>query len=204
MNTITQMLFWVSNSLLIPNIIILLILFIRSLILLGSFYNSFMMRRHSRVVLNGLETKSTEEIRQLAKVFHQLRHTLIGKYAHTLIIAPKLTEAEIDYSLNQFEIESDRDLSTSRLLSKVGPVLGLIGTLISMSPALLGLSTGNIESMAYNMQIVFATTVVGLVISLVGLVTQQYKQRWYAEELNALELIAFKLHQTSSSAAQTL
>lgn len=199
MNSITQVLFWVSNSLLIPNIIILLILFVRSMILLGGFYNSFMMRRRSRKALHGLETMTNDEIHHLGQTLHPMRFTLIGKYTIMLTSSPKLTEADIDYYLNQFEIETDRDISTSRLLAKVGPVLGLIGTLISMSPALLGLSNGNIEGMAYNMQIVFATTVVGLVISLVGLVTQQYKQRWYAEELNALELISSRLQEPTIS-----
>ena len=84
----------------------------------------------------------------------------------------------------------DKDITTSKLLSKIGPVLGLIGTLIAMSPALVGLSSGDISGMAYNMQIVFATTVVGLVISMVGLITQQLKQRWYAQESNNLYYVA--------------
>ncbi|MDO4692007.1 MAG: MotA/TolQ/ExbB proton channel family protein [Porphyromonadaceae bacterium] len=193
MNTITQMLFWVSNSLLIPNIIILLILFIRALILLGSFYNSFMLRRKSRLALLNLDKKSANEIRQMRQELQGIGASLVGKYTIALISNPNLTQADVDYQLSQFETETDRDLSTCKLLAKVGPVLGLIGTLISMSPALMGLSTGNIEGMAYNMQIVFATTVVGLVISLVGLVTQQYKQRWYAEEMNALELMSARL-----------
>lgn len=187
------MLFWVSNSLLIPNIIILLILFVRALILLGSFYNTFMLRRRSRLALLNLEQKSSHDIRAMRPELEGIRTSLVGKYALALIGTANLTQADVDYQLSQFEVESDRDLSTSKLLAKVGPVLGLIGTLISMSPALMGLSTGNIEGMAYNMQIVFATTVVGLVISLVGLVTQQYKQRWYAEEMNALELMSARL-----------
>ncbi len=193
MNNITQVLFWVSNSLLIPNIIILLILFFRSMVLLGGFYNSFMMRRKSRIFLKDIEILTISDIIKLGDTFKPLKYTLVGKYIITLTSSNKLTEADSDYYLNQFEIEVDKDLSISKLLSKVGPVLGLIGTLISMSPALLGLSTGNIEGMAYNMQIVFATTVVGLVISLIGIVTLQFKQRWYEEELNALELISSRL-----------
>jgi MotA/TolQ/ExbB proton channel domain protein len=40
------------------------------------------------------------------------------------------------------------------------------------------------------MQVVFATTVVGLVVSLVGLITLQFKQRWYAKEVNQLDYIS--------------
>ena len=47
MEYISQTLFWVANSLLIPDIIILLILFVRSLMLAGSFYNQYMIKRRN-------------------------------------------------------------------------------------------------------------------------------------------------------------
>lgn len=47
--------------------------------------------------------------------------------------------------------------------------------------------------MSYNMQVVFATTVVGLVISGVGLVSLQFKQRWYAKDVNNLDYVSRKL-----------
>ena len=72
----------------------------------------------------------------------------------------------------------------------MGPMLGLMGTLIPMGPALVGLSTGDIASMAYNMQVAFATTVVGLFAAAVGFVTLQVKQRWYQKDLSRLEFIA--------------
>lgn len=193
MNTITQMLFWVSNSLLIPNIIVLLILFVRALMLLGTFYNTFVLRQKYLRHLSGVQYLPLDELRVKCQEVALLQNTLIGRYVQNLMDCQALSEPYVDYQITQFELEADKDLSTSRLLAKIGPVLGLIGTLISMSPALTGLSTGSIEGMAYNMQIVFATTVVGLVISLVGLVTQQYKQRWYAEELNLLEFISAQL-----------
>jgi biopolymer transport protein ExbB/TolQ len=105
------------------------------------------------------------------------------------------SEAYSDFTVSNFENEAEKDLSLSKLLAKMGPVLGLIGTLIAMSPALVGLSTGDIAGMAYNMQVVFATTVVGLVISAVGLVTLQFKQRWYAKEVNNLDYVARMLNE---------
>ena len=41
MELISKLLFWVANSLLIPDIIILLCLFVRSLILIGGTYNMY-------------------------------------------------------------------------------------------------------------------------------------------------------------------
>ena len=69
-------------------------------------------------------------------------------------------------------------------------MLGLMGTLIPMGPALVGLSTGDISSMAYNMQVAFATTVVGLFSSAVGFMTQQVKNRWYMQDMTNLEFVA--------------
>lgn len=97
--------------------------------------------------------------------------------------------------LSDFEIEADKDLSVSKTLGKMGPMLGLMGTLIPMGPALVGLSTGDIASMAYNMQVAFATTVVGLFAAAIGFVTQQVKQRWYLQDMTHLEFVAELLNE---------
>ena len=107
-----------------------------------------------------------------------------------LLTREGLTEDYANYVISSYENICEKDLSLSKLLTKVGPVLGLVGTLIAMSPALVGLSSGDIGAMAYNMQVVFATTVVGLVISLAGLVTLQYKQRWYTKDVALLDYIS--------------
>ena len=44
MDNISQILFLVSDSLLIPDIIVLLVLFVRALLLVGSFYNQFITK----------------------------------------------------------------------------------------------------------------------------------------------------------------
>jgi biopolymer transport protein ExbB/TolQ len=40
------------------------------------------------------------------------------------------------------------------------------------------------------MQVAFATTVVGMVISAIGFVTQQAKERWFVRDLSTLEFVA--------------
>lgn len=52
METISQALFWVANSLLIPDILLLLLLFIRSLLLVGGIYNQYMTKRRNDSRLN--------------------------------------------------------------------------------------------------------------------------------------------------------
>lgn len=193
METISQVLFWVANSLLIPDIILLLLLFIRSLLLIGGVYNQYMTKRKNDKQLNSLIKELTPEtIDGLKAALPVKDNSLYIRYLRDLLTTPP-SEAYSDYLITNFENDAEKDVILSKLLSKMGPILGLIGTLIAMSPALVGLSTGDIAGMAYNMQVVFATTVVGLVVSAVGLVTLQFKQRWYAKDVNNLDYVSRKL-----------
>lgn len=189
MDNISQILFLVSDSLLIPDIIVLLVLFVRALFLVGSFYNQYITKykneRQLRPILNQLTPERMEE---LQSALPEKDNSLYIKYLRAILDRPA-DDTYADYMITNFENDAEKDVVTSKLLAKVGPVLGLIGTLIAMSPALTGLSQGDISKMASNMQVVFATTVVGLVVSLVGLVTLQFKQRWYAKEVNQLDYI---------------
>ena len=189
MDNISQILFLVSDSLLIPDIIVLLVLFVRALFLVGSFYNQYISKykneRQLRPILNQL---TPERMAELQAALPEKDNSLYIKYLRAILARPA-DDTYADYMITNFENDAEKDVVTSKLLAKVGPVLGLIGTLIAMSPALTGLSQGDISKMASNMQVVFATTVVGLVVSLVGLVTLQFKQRWYAKEVNQLDYI---------------
>ena len=189
MDNISQLLFLVSDSLLIPDIIVLLVLFVRALFLVGSFYNQYITKykneRQLRPILNEL---TPERMEALQAALPEKDNSLYIKYLRAILARPA-DDTYADYMITNFENDAEKDVVTSKLLAKVGPVLGLIGTLIAMSPALTGLSQGDISKMASNMQVVFATTVVGLVVSLVGLVTLQFKQRWYAKEVNQLDYI---------------
>ena len=190
MDTISKILFWVANSLLIPDVIVLLALFGRSLLLVGSFYNQLITKfKNDKTFEDVIKKLTPNTIPELKKLLPEKNNSLYVKYMRDLL-NHEPSVAYSDFLISNFENEAEKDISTSKLLAKIGPVLGLIGTLIAMSPALTGLSSGDISGMAYNMQVVFATTVVGLVVSLIGLVTLQFKQRWYAKETNNLEYIA--------------
>ena len=187
MELISKMLFWVANSLLIPDVIILLVLFVRALILIGGTYNMYIVKRKNDRAFDQLVKDG--KIDELRAALPDKDNSLYMSYLRDMLSHPA-SEDYADYLLTKYENEAEKDVALSKMLSKVGPVLGLIGTLISMSPALVGLSTGDISGMAYNMQVVFATTVVGLVISAVGLVSLQFKQRWYAKDTNNLDYVS--------------
>ncbi|MGV8138975.1 MAG: MotA/TolQ/ExbB proton channel family protein [Mangrovibacterium sp.] len=190
MNTLTGALYWISTGLLVPVIVLLLILFLQALIMIGTFYGQYVTRKKTDRLLSGiLDTLNSSQMDSLEPMLPQNMSSLHLIYLRKLLVA-KDSEAHCHRLLANFEIEADSDLAKSKTLTKLGPILGLMGTLIPMGPALVGLSTGDIGSMAYNMQVAFSTTVVGLVAGAIGFFTLQVKQRWYLQDVINLEFIS--------------
>lgn len=190
MNYISDILYWISTGLLVPVIVLLILLFIRALLLIGGFFGQYLaIRKNEAIIRPELETLNSDRLDDFAERLPKGNASLVTVYMRRLL-ALKDSPAHVQRLLADFEIAADKDLSVSKTLAKLGPMLGLMGTLIPMGPALVGLSTGDIASMAYNMQVAFATTVVGLFSSAIGFITQQVKQRWYLQDMTNLEFIA--------------
>lgn len=195
MNYISDILYWISTGLMVPVIVLLIILFFRALLLIGGFFGQYMaIRKTESLVREKLAAVTTENVDSLAEELPQKNPSLVVSYMQS-ILAAKESPAHLQKLLADFEIAADKDLAISKALTKMGPMLGLMGTLIPMGPALVGLSTGDISSMAYNMQVAFATTVVGLFTSAIGYITQQVKQRWYLQDMTNLEFLVELLNQ---------
>ena len=199
MNFISDILYWISTGLLVPVIVLLIILFCRALLLAGSFYGQYMSIRKTEALLrNELGKLTSETVGELNSKLPEKSRSLVIMYMRQVLDA-RDTPAQVQRLLANFEIAADKDLAISKTLTKLGPILGLMGTLIPMGPALAGLASGDIDSMAYNMQIAFATTVVGLVAGAVGFLTQQVKQRWYLQDMTNLEFIAELLNENRTT-----
>lgn len=195
MNYISDILYWISTGLLVPVIVLLIILFCRAILLAGSFYGQYLSIRKTEALLrNELGKLTPDTVGELSSKLPEKSRSLVIMYMRQILDA-RDTPAQVQRLLANFEIAADKDLAISKTLTKLGPILGLMGTLIPMGPALAGLASGDIASMTYNMQIAFATTVVGLVAGAVGFLTQQVKQRWYLQDMTNLEFISELLNE---------
>lgn len=189
MHYITDTLYWISIGLLVPVIVLLIWFFLRALLLLGSWFGHYLDVRRLQGRLDSLVANLTPDA-EINIQQSELPKSRLAVVASLGTILEAKNMAFVEKALADFELEAERDMALGKKLSKMGPMLGLMGTLIPMGPALVGLSTGDIASMAYNMQVAFATTVVGLFSAAVGFVVLQCKQRWYRRDLNTLEFIA--------------
>lgn len=200
MNTISDIMFWISTGLLVPVVVLLIALFFRSLLLVGSFFGQYMsIRKTDKLIREQMETLTPDNLSALSGQLPAKSTSLVVNYMKRILDAQE-SSPQVQRLLANFEIAADKDLATSKTLTKLGPILGLMGTLIPMGPALVGLSTGDIASMAYNMQVAFATTVIGLFAGAIGFLTQQVKQRWYLQDMTNLDFLAELLNEKRNRA----
>ncbi|MDE6544060.1 MAG: MotA/TolQ/ExbB proton channel family protein [Muribaculaceae bacterium] len=201
MNTISNILYWISTGLLVPVIVLLIFFFVRAIILIGVFFGQYLQNKKTTAALYPSITKLTpDSLADFTATLPAMPKSVVAAYARQ-IIDNRGNQPKIDLLLSEYEIEADKEVATSKVLTKMGPILGLMGTLIPMGPALVGLASGDIASMAYNMQVAFATTVVGLVVSAIGFITQQLKERWAVKNITMLEYLAEVIKQSNAKAA---
>lgn len=198
MKYVSNVLFWISNGLLVPVIVGLLYFFVNSILLLGIFFNQYLTHsKQTKLLKKTLDSLRADDMEKLKVEAGKLPQSNFTGFLHNIIETP--SKAYSNRLLADYEVRADAELGKYKLLTKFGPILGLMGTLIPMGPALAGLATGDVASMAYNMQIAFATTVVGLFVGAIGYVLLQIKQRWFVAELADLEFIADLKEQNTSN-----
>lgn len=192
MKTLSDILFIISNGLLIPVILLLLYLSARAIWILFSFYSDFQQKREIALRLKQLvRNYSPDELASAKAIMEQHGNSNVA-ICFLELMEKRDDKLFCDHLLSTFQVDVQKELAKYNMLIKFGPMLGLMGTLIPMGPALVGLAGGDIVSMAYNMQVAFATTVVGMAVAAIGLVTLQTNKRFYAGSLNDLEFLTAK------------
>ena len=189
MNFLTDAFYWITTGLLVPVMVLLLLGFVYALICLAGFYGFYADRTRYRkeihLVLNEIDTAGVDQISWRQSIKHN------PLFLAALESADRYgwDESRSCKALADFEMEAERALEKLRLLMRTGPMLGLMGTLIPMGPALVGLANGDIAAMATNMQIAFSTTVIGIFLGVVGFATYTVRKRWFSEDLYTLNFI---------------
>lgn len=99
-------------------------------------------------------------------------------------------DAKLSKLLADFDFASQRKLGRTRLLVRSGPALGLMGTLIPLSPALAGLANGDVTALTDNLQLAFSVTVLGLLIGMIAFGLTLSRDRLYGQDFSDLEYVA--------------
>ena len=92
-----------------------------------------------------------------------------------------------------YDYASMKRLERTRILVRLGPALGLMGTLIPLSPALGGLAKGDVDQLTHDLRVAFSVTVVGLLTGAIAFSVSLVRERLYAQDYSDVEFLAARV-----------
>jgi biopolymer transport protein ExbB/TolQ len=104
-----------------------------------------------------------------------------------------LENGGLEHLVLEYEERVRATLNGPRMLVKVGPALGLIGTLIPMGTSLASLAAGNLEAMAGQMVVAFTTTIIGLTTGTIAYVVASVRLGWVNETVREQRYLAERI-----------
>jgi biopolymer transport protein ExbB/TolQ len=191
-SVLTNMISWVSAGLLVPVLVTMTGLLAWSLLMTGDFLAAAVQRRRAA---RGLRELSDRLLREPVR---RATADLPGdtEIARALRRCAKVGWHPIhaEKAISDFELAARRRLDGPQALIRLGPMLGLMGALIPIGPALAGLAAGDISAMAANVEEGLTATVVGLFVGGLGFWVRIVRQRWAMADAELLRY-AYELAQ---------
>ena len=167
-----------------PVLLGLLLLAALMIVVLGEF---------ARELVDTLRGKRVRRVRGLAR---------LEKAAADASGPGEAVDLRLERALQDEERRLWRPVAQLRPVVRVGPALGLMGTLIPMAYALQGLAEGNLPSLASNLVTAFAATVIGLAVSVVAYLVAGVRESWVRADTQALAFRAEELLRGSPAHAK--
>jgi biopolymer transport protein ExbB/TolQ len=200
----------ITSGLLIPTIIVLLLLLVLTLVELGGLVTETLIERRRKKVNvpelvdvfqgrnNGEIKKKVEESqlfrRQKAALYELIRHESLPSASLQALARRLLISEELYYA---------RITGRTDLIARLGPMFGLMGTLIPLGPGLMALSQGDIGTLAESLMIAFDTTVIGLASAGIAYFISRLRKRWYEDYLSSLEALMDSLLEVFARGRET-
>lgn len=176
----------ISSSLLYPTITLLVAGFLFIVLYMGSFFAEWL----ERVKLKPCSAGSLPEKIIRGDSQNLLPHRVknyISELQEVLAMAD-INETQIENMVQDATLAWWKSIDRLRIMVRLGPSLGLMGTLIPMGTGLASLSTGDMARLSSDLVIAFTTTVVGLAIGVTAYCIYIIKRRWIEEDIKNMEL----------------
>ena len=196
--TLSSFIHIVSESLLTPVMILLVVGLIVVILCIGGLINERISRKAisseelESLVRDVSFSQSHSEIEkhiEESNLFDFQKNVLV-KIANNYDIGSEARKALASELISAEETKLIKSTNKTDVLVRVGPILGLLGTLIPLGPGLAALGSGDIVTLAEALTVAFDTTVTGLVIGALAYLVSIFKKQWYESDLIVLETIA--------------
>ena len=188
----------VSQSLQIPVIVFLLLFALYAVITVGGLISEYSSHKKVSVRLIKDLIFSISRTKEISEIEGIIKNAQIPKnQKRVLVNIARSSELKKDSreALAEKLIENEEDiiekkLQTTDIVTKIGPTLGLMGTLIPMGPGLAALGSGDVTTLSNAIIVAFDTTVVGIGAGAVAYVVSKIRRRWYEQYLSDLDALS--------------
>ncbi|MBR2003649.1 MAG: MotA/TolQ/ExbB proton channel family protein [Thermoguttaceae bacterium] len=204
---LTQIFYTISAALLIPTELGLLAALFASCWLVGTTLREGLSRRAELAKRQELETLWTSgKNADATEAQTLLKTTVASQTLGTLATLAEKIDDEPFVEKTVAELQNAMKERCERVdrLVKTGPALGLMGTLIPLGPALLGLAKGDLETLATNLVVAFSTTVVGLTVALISSFVLTTLKRRFRRDVVFLNFALDRLSETAKKTKENV
>ncbi|MDX9787512.1 MAG: MotA/TolQ/ExbB proton channel family protein [Desulfobacterales bacterium] len=177
----------ISASLLYPVLFLLVILTFFIIVCAGSFFAEWVERLKLKQCPPLALPRILKTGTAAAMVSHRVNH-YIKALTQTLRGDEPHRELAVENLLQETTLGLWKSMDRLRILVRVAPSLGLIGTLIPMGTGLAALGQGDMTQLSTDLVIAFTTTVTGLAIGTTAFFFYTVKRRWVEEDIKNMEL----------------
>lgn len=201
-SSISHLLYSFSTILLFPVLLAIVAVGCTVLLWLGGFLREALERNRVRDGLKSTLKAIRQEPRDRNAIWRALQSIPCGLPFELVQRheSPPVDLHDAELALNELESSIADRLARCHFITRMGPMLGLLGTLIPFGPALLGLSAGDVQELSVNLVTAFATTVVGLFCGCLTFGMGQARNSWYSRDFNDLEVIMRNLVKENDNA----
>ena len=187
----------ITQALQIPVIILLLILLVFAVVTLGKLLSEYFSRKKVPVKLikdmiyDIYDAESSDEIKEIVNNadIQKSQKRVLNELADSERLGKKSRETLARRLIDNEEDIITQNLQKTDIVTKVGPTLGLMGTLIPMGPGLAALGTGDINTLASAITVAFNTTIIGIGAGAATYFASKLRRRWFGEYLANLDAL---------------
>jgi biopolymer transport protein ExbB/TolQ len=192
-----QIIYYTSKALFYPVLVAAIVCLLWALTELGLFlYELYLRVRHRD--LAALEQRALKARKAFAAGDPGMAYRYLQENTYSMVVVRFLYDLIQNYQgahlpqkplklLQEYEFYTIKRLEKTRILVRVGPMIGLMGTLIPLSPALTALAHGDTQKLADNLTIAFSVTVIGLLIGGLAFAVSMFRDRIYTQDISDLE-----------------
>ncbi|MBQ3302803.1 MAG: MotA/TolQ/ExbB proton channel family protein [Eggerthellaceae bacterium] len=186
----------IAQGLLVPTMAVIVLLLLVTLFFVGQIIVEVVTERrhfHQNMpeIINAIHDAAPEDVTEVVASSGLLKSQ---KEALTTVATNMSLPEDPLFAMAQTQIAGvekhyQRRVAFSDVISKIGPMLGLMGTLIPLGPGIVALGQGNTVQLSASLGIAFDATVCGLVCAVTALVISKIRTGWYDEYIGTLEAL---------------